>query len=144
VSPYRDPAAAPAVCPRCTDATLEAHVRGLASVLACRTCGGVFAERDSVIGMLEGQTSDLVELADEATRAPPNPKLVPIDLECPRCGILMTKVQIRKAHVPVDVCAAHGVWFDRWEAQLVAHVADDPATQATLRVALNDLKSGSS
>ena len=121
--PYRDPSEI-AVCPRCTDATLVLHARGGARVLACRTCGGVFAERETVLRMLEGQTAALIELADDATRAPPNPKLVPIDLECPRCGILMTKVQIRRAHVLVDVCAGHGIWFDRWEGQLVAQVVE--------------------
>jgi Zn-finger nucleic acid-binding protein len=134
--PYRDAPMELAICPRCTDAAMQAHARGSARVLACKRCGGVFAERDTLERVLDGETRELIELADDATRAPPRPKLLPIDLECPRCGILMTRVQMRAAHIVIDVCSGHGAWFDRWEAQLVAHAIGDPETNAALREAL--------
>lgn len=134
--PYRDAPNEIGVCPRCVQASLARHARAGAAVLACKTCGGIFAERDAVLRMLDGETAALVELAEDATRAPPNPKLVPTDLECPRCGILMAKLDIKRAQIRVDVCAGHGVWFDRWETQLVAQVIGDPETREAFRNAL--------
>jgi len=44
----------------------------------------------------------------------------------------MARVEVEGACV-VDACRAHGVWFDRWEVELVADAIRDEAIAARLR-----------
>jgi Zn-finger nucleic acid-binding protein len=137
VTPYRDTSSASAICPRCTDAPLRENARGSARVFACHACGGLFADRETVMQMLAGAVRELLQLAAEATRAPPRPKLLPVELECPMCERIMDRLQIPDALVPIDICRAHGIWFDRWEAQLVAREISNDATRAMLAEAFS-------
>jgi Zn-finger nucleic acid-binding protein len=135
--PYRDAQGEPAgPCPRCTDVSLHALSQGATRVFACRACGGVFADRETLARFAGGKTVELHALADEATRAPPRPRTLPVDLECPRCMIPMRKVSVPAARCWIDVCPAHGAWFDRWEVQIVADALRDREAMEALRLAL--------
>src|SRR5262249_8876737 len=124
------------VCPRCPSGQLRPLTYGVLVVHACDTCGGVFADRDVMDRVLAGDVAAFRELASEATRAPPRPATTPRDLACPKCQSVMTPVRVERAGCVVDVCRAHGVWFDRWEAHSIADAVRDAAANATLRRAL--------
>ena len=124
------------VCPRCPNGHLRPLTYGSLIVHACETCGGVFADRDVMERVLAGDVAAFRDLAAEATRAPPRPATSPRDLACPKCQSLMKPVRVERAGCIVDVCAAHGVWFDRWEAHLIADAMSDAEANATLRRAL--------
>ncbi len=115
---------------------MRALTYGDVSVLGCDDCGGVFAGREVMTRSLGGDVAAFRALADEATRAPPRPKTTPFTLACPICRAAMTSLPLEAARCIVDVCRAHGVWLDRWEAQMVADAATDPSTQRALRRAL--------
>jgi Zn-finger nucleic acid-binding protein len=120
-------------CPRCTDTTLRVLALGSSRVLACRACGGVFAEHAVLDALIAGDGYALRALADEATQAPPRPLTVPKVLACPKCRQDMASTHVRGASCAVDICPDHGVWFDRWEAQLVVEAVRDPLVARTLR-----------
>jgi Zn-finger nucleic acid-binding protein len=124
------------VCPRCPNGQLRPLTYGTLVVHACETCGGVFANRDVMDRVLAGDVTAFRELAGEATRAPPRPATTPQTLACPKCQSLMEPVRVERARCVVDVCAPHGVWFDRWEAQCIADAMSDASANAELRRAL--------
>ena len=125
-----------AVCPRCPNGSLRPLAYGSLVVLACETCGGVFADRDVMSRVLAGDVAAFRDLSAEATRAPPRPATSPSDLACPKCQSLMKPIHVVRARCIVDVCRAHGIWFDRWEAHFIADAMSDAAANATLRDAL--------
>jgi hypothetical protein len=96
----------------------------------------VFADRETLERFARGDTAALHALADEATRAPPRPQARSEDLECPWCQTPMLRVPVPSARCAIDVCPAHGAWFDRWEVQIVANVVRDDAAAAALRLSL--------
>jgi Zn-finger nucleic acid-binding protein len=127
VTAYRDlidPPSGP--CPRCVDTPLYPLSHGAARVFRCKACGGVLADRQTLQRFASGDRADLRALADEATRAPPRPPTVAGAVECPWCGHTMRSVLIPAARCWIDVCPAHGAWFDRWEVQIVADAVRDP------------------
>jgi len=48
----------------------------------------------------------------------------------------MRAVVVQAARCTIDVCPAHGVWFDRWEVQIVTAAVRDPAMATALRLGL--------
>jgi hypothetical protein len=48
----------------------------------------------------------------------------------------MRRVSVPAARCWIDVCAAHGAWFDRWEVQVVAHALRDREAMQALQLAL--------
>jgi Zn-finger nucleic acid-binding protein len=114
-------AATKAVCPRCSEPLeLARSATGGASV--CRSCGGLFVVPAAVRALFDERASDLVRVADEAARAPPA-RIEPTECPCPICQSIMARVTVASIATTLDVCAAHGVWFDRWELHAVARAA---------------------
>jgi Zn-finger nucleic acid-binding protein len=136
--PYRDVEGEPAgPCPRCTDVRLYGLSQGAVRVFACKGCGGVFADRDVLARFAHGETAQLRALADQATRAPPPwPRILPENIECPRCMAPMRRVHVATARCWIDVCGAHGAWFDRWEVQIVADTLKSRQALEALQLAL--------
>jgi Zn-finger nucleic acid-binding protein len=137
-APYRDANTADhgdesGPCPRCTDVPLRAIAFGPTRLLACSACGGVFAERPVLDRVLRGDTEAFKVLAHEAMFVPARPRTTPFVLGCPLCKSSMRSVAVAAAHCQIDVCPTHGIWFDRWEAQLVADVVKDPTVAEALR-----------
>lgn len=88
-------------CPRCADAVLEGRTIEGCDVLACRRCGGAFVGAGVGLRLLAVLEPDVPPHDQEIPRSP-----------CPVCRQSMKLVLATKAHVDVDTCAKHGVWFD--------------------------------
>ena len=109
-------------CPRCR-VGMTAVVVGGAGLSECSRCGGVWADTsafEQICADREHQSAVLgmaVELpAEGAGRAPELVRYVP----CPRCRKLMNRMNFaRCSGVVVDVCKAHGTWFDRDELRRI-------------------------
>jgi len=107
-------------CPRCATPTLlpghEVHV--------CTGCGGVWLDAEQARRLLAPLGADLQQSAV--------PQTFPV--ACPMCGHGMYICLTRLAGVEIDVCAPHGVWFDRHElervSQAVSRITGQPAPQA--------------
>ena len=112
-------------CPRCSDTELTgAHV-GEYDVGECMRCTGLFVEHP----VFERITRRAEERAGMRLR-PLAPKPSEAEaraayLKCPRCASLMSRKNFgERSGVIVDVCGAHGVWFDRDELAQVIDFVD--------------------
>lgn len=107
-------------CPRCVTPTLvpghDVHV--------CTGCGGVWLDAERARRLLAPLGADLQQSAAPQTAA----------AACPVCGHGMYICLTRLAGVEIDVCAPHGVWFDRHElervSQAVSRITGQPLPQA--------------
>lgn len=107
-------------CPRCATPTLvpghDVHV--------CTGCGGVWLDAERARRLLAPLGADLQQSAA--------PQTAPV--ACPVCGQGMYICLTRLAGVEIDVCAPHGVWFDRHElervSQAVSRITGQPVPQA--------------
>ena len=79
-------------CPACSDADLDKHGN-------CRACGGVWLEEELV--------------RDRVARSLAFTGGGYSERHCPRCDEKMDEPLI--FDVPIDRCAAHGMWFDKAE-----------------------------
>ncbi|HTE51714.1 MAG TPA: zf-TFIIB domain-containing protein [Kofleriaceae bacterium] len=112
-SPYR---ATPQLgCPRCR-AFLDQRSAGQLRVLGCAPCRGMWLAHESVTRFLVASDEELetVSLADTGTFRPEPTMLVHPRL-CPRCVRPMKRESLSRARVTVDLCPAHGMWFDAGE-----------------------------
>jgi Zn-finger nucleic acid-binding protein len=100
--------AAPTQCPRC-----GRPLRPLAtesSCHGCEACGGVFVEIEALRRPRE-ELSGVVEPRASAPAMDVSPYL-----RCPMCDEMMARTVFgRRSGVVVDVCRAHGTWFDHGE-----------------------------
>lgn len=117
------PAGAP--CPACSKAMAGSRI-GELDVQACLACGGLWLDRatfeqlgtsrerqGAVLGALPAPSLPSASLpggSPEAVRYRP----------CPSCQQRMNRVNYaRRSGVILDVCKAHGLWFDRDELRRV-------------------------
>jgi Zn-finger nucleic acid-binding protein len=110
-------------CPRCGTAELVAHLLGETNLDECARCGGVWIDavtlekliksRDEQAAVLSGGGPYLeVEAYAHSTSALEVPRYLP----CPECSQLMNRKNFGgNSGVIVDICKAHGTWFDRDE-----------------------------
>ena len=106
-------------CPRCGRALRLRRGQHLRAKI-CVRCGGAWLSRDEITDMLRDETLPKVEpesLFAERQYAPADLSLR--DLRCPSCGRAMQAKSFEPGAVLLDVCAAHGVWFDRHELRQV-------------------------
>lgn len=106
-------------CPRCRVALVEHQTKSVL-LSGCLTCGGIFldhAARGRVVTQLDQDIVQAAGLAASQARYQPD---VRATAACPACGVAMA-IQKLASGVTIDVCNAHGAWFDRDELpQLVA------------------------
>lgn len=111
-----------APCPRCSR-PLEVAPGDDTRVHECAWCGGMFVPREVLAEILSN-----AELGG-ALREGPAQRVRPTDREvrylpCPLCHTTMNRVNFGKVSgVIVDVCKAHGTWFDAAELTLVVAFA---------------------
>lgn len=101
-------------CPRCHVELVDVRV-GEHRVGECMRCTGLLVEHAVLerITRRAEQTRGLRLRPLDATPAGPDRSAY---LPCPRCAAPMTRRAFaERSGVIVDVCAAHGVWFDRDE-----------------------------
>lgn len=111
--------ASPLACPRCARA-LVAQLTGDTLIDQCQACGGLWIDQaafDGLVARREQEASALPALGGPrpaATAADALAKVV--YLKCPECRDVMSRRNFaRRSGVIVDVCNAHGIWFDRDE-----------------------------
>lgn len=111
-------------CPRCQDCRLDAYRSGDAVLFDCAGCGGQFID--------SADLRRLIQAREHAGRSTPrllrkeNPLTQPINyVPCPACRQLMLRRNFGGiSGVVVDVCAAHGTWFDAGELARVLAFAE--------------------
>ncbi len=108
-------------CPRCR-VNLEAVVVGSVNLKECPRCEGIWVEAAALDQICADREKQAAVLGVAGTVAEPdanaieNVRYVP----CPVCGKLMNRVNFAHcSHVVVDVCKAHGTWFDKDELRRI-------------------------
>ena len=116
-----------APCPACAKPLATAQV-GEQSVHECQACGGLWLDRvvfEQLGASRERQGALLGALPAPVAPAPAT--LAPVQYRpCPVCAQRMNRTNYAKrSGVVLDVCKAHGIWFDRDELRKVlAFVAE--------------------
>ena len=113
-------------CPRCK-APLKAPP---GCTIACSACHGVFVARDDLASVIQALEAGhvAVELGDAYRASPVRGDVGASSVEsgvrylpCPVCGKPMNRKRlIKHLDLTVDICLAHGVWFDAGELHRVA------------------------
>jgi len=117
-------------CPRCGCALFEGRA-GAVALMGCGRCVGIWLDNDSAQSALATADEGVAQMASRASTN----ALVEVNLAapvgCPVCKRVLQRVTEPKSEVRVDVCGAHGTWFDRYELGLVlqaAHPRRSPPT----------------
>ncbi len=110
--------ATPRNCPRCVNEVLTARVVGDTLLDECPSCHGVFVD----MAALDRILSDRQQLRAEAILGIARPQEAapdvmrhkgPMYVKCPDCAAIMNRRNFaRGAGIIIDVCRAHGTWFD--------------------------------
>lgn len=139
----RVPAAAEgAPCPACGKALAGNRIGDL-DVQACLACGGLWLDRavfEQLGASRERQGAVLGALP--VPSAPPPTGLEPVRYRpCPACGQRMNRVNYAKrSGVILDVCRAHGLWFDQDELHRVLAFIEKGGLDRARERELEDLK----
>ena len=96
--------------------------------VACPACYGVFVARDDVASVVQSLEagSVAVELGNAYRSAPVSDTVEDVGdvvryLRCPICAKPMNRKRlIKRFELTVDICLAHGVWFDGGELHRIA------------------------
>jgi Zn-finger nucleic acid-binding protein len=102
-------------CPGCKTPLVSTSVGGV-SLDQCHACGGLWVGQQN----FEHLAADRAERGEILGALPGEGPKVPAHLEavhyrpCPQCGNLMNRLNYgRISGVVLDVCKAHGLWFDK-------------------------------
>lgn len=110
-----------APCPACASPLAASHV-GELEVKACQACGGLWLDRAMFeqLGADRERQGAILGALPVPVAAPQGP-LAPVQYRpCPGCGQRMNRVNYAKrSGVVLDVCKAHGIWFDKDELRRV-------------------------
>lgn len=116
------PGTAHARCPRCELEMQQVEV-GTTSLRECDRCHGVWVDKSTLEQICTNteKQSALLGNAEPATVASEMEFEKSIRyLPCPICKQFMNRVQFANcSHVIVDVCKAHGTWFDKDELRRI-------------------------
>ena len=107
-------------CPRCAG-DLEPTPVGNVTVDRCRSCRGTWFDGDELEHVVDLTTRG-ISREEAGSRRRTLPNLPPEDtvryLACVRCGERMARRQVApRTGLIVDICRAHGVWFDGGELE---------------------------
>jgi Zn-finger nucleic acid-binding protein len=114
------------LCPRCSSVLGSTGER-----LECAACRGVFVEQQVIGSLFETLRAGSVPIADGGSpyRSAVRSSAPPVQdatryLPCPICQKLMNRTRLgsAKQRFVVDVCLAHGVWFDGGELASAAAI----------------------
>jgi Zn-finger nucleic acid-binding protein len=118
-------------CPRCANngrkSQLVANLVGDTLIDQCHDCGGIWIDQDAFDRLTSESASRQSALS--ALGVFPPPKLASVGkrppvayLRCPDCDQIMNRRNFaRRSGVIIDVCRAHGIWFDHEELTRVLH-----------------------
>jgi Zn-finger nucleic acid-binding protein len=86
----------------------------------CGACGGLWLDNDGSRRIVNTIDNEVVELASRAeANATYEVDTVSGGLPCPECRVTLKRVRFAKADLDLDICGAHGTWFDRGELKKV-------------------------
>ncbi len=106
-------------CPRCHVPLYVGGAAG-ATVHACGGCGGVWLDSASARRIAEHLPPDAIRLAQVASHHARHGVDTASAAHCPVCTRPMTRTPVAMARVEIDVCGAHGTWYDRHELEAIA------------------------
>jgi Zn-finger nucleic acid-binding protein len=111
----------PHPCPRCQSDT-KAILVGTTGLRECPRCEGLWADAAALQHLVTDREQQVAVLG--VATPLPEPRSVPLEkiryLPCPVCKKLMHRVNFAKcSNVIVDVCKAHGTWFDKDELRRI-------------------------
>jgi Zn-finger nucleic acid-binding protein len=120
-APGSAPADARLHCPRCAAGLLERRI-GPGLVAGCKACGGLWLET-AIVERLRAAHDGALE---EELRRPfgvvivmgPTPNRQ-ANISCPVCAGPLRKVDVPETIHTIDVCDAHGTWFDTRELPVI-------------------------
>jgi Zn-finger nucleic acid-binding protein len=108
-------------CPRCALPLVEGRA-GEVVLRGCGGCGGVWLDNESARHALNEPATGAIELAKRASgRASRHPDRVAL-VRCPTCRATLGRVA-HPTGLEIDVCPAHGTWFDGDELARVLEAA---------------------
>lgn len=109
-------------CPRCLSNLVEGRI-GALTAHVCPRCVGVWLTTDMTWKVADGlDETTLTELREGAERARAAVDETPDELPCPCCDKAMRRQRLARAALDVDVCDAHGTWYDRGEIERIAAI----------------------
>jgi Zn-finger nucleic acid-binding protein len=117
MSIYRQGPSPTGACPRCREPLLG--IAGIPNVRRCEKCGGVFADNEASRRIVLAFDRVLLEVGFASSQGKPPARETGAALTCPECLVAMRKVRIESAVCDIDVCPAHGSWFDPGELETV-------------------------
>lgn len=98
-------------CPRCTTKLFFGETDGIA--LGCGLCGGIWLDNASAQRVMARYDGAVAELASRATASATKRPDVRAPVNCAECGASMQRKRV--GDVEIDLCLAHGTWFDAGE-----------------------------
>jgi Zn-finger nucleic acid-binding protein len=108
-------------CPRCKDNALLEVSLAETKVFECADCHGLWVEASTFESICTDRERQSVVLGSASAAFTPGQRNLEKKIQyvrCPTCTQLMHRVNFAKySGVIVDVCKAHGTWFDRDELQ---------------------------
>ena len=110
-----EPASLP--CPSCREPMMEGMV-GRNRISQCGRCNGMWLGTETFTALCHDADQQSAILGMPGAATPPGNEPVPEVhyRKCPCCSDLMNRVNFaRCSGVVIDVCRAHGTWFDRDE-----------------------------
>jgi Zn-finger nucleic acid-binding protein len=126
---------------------MTAHLIAEALLDQCNECGGLWVDQaafERITADSERQESTLTALGTltAAREAIPADSMKVVYLRCPDCdAIMMRKNFAHRSGVIVDVCSAHGIWFDREELARVIRFVREGGLADAKRRDLEEMKS---
>lgn len=121
-------------CLRCAYKMRVGHFKDIELQL-CEGCGGVFLTKDVVERLAQHPDSEFRQyILRMEMSAMGRPDRGPVD--CPMCKARMEVASMPGTVHNVDLCRAHGTWFDRTE--LAAYIEAQAAAQEAEKPAVTD------
>jgi Zn-finger nucleic acid-binding protein len=124
-------------CPRCE---LPLGARQISDLVIdeCGRCGGVFVDHVAVDLVISDQQHDranaLLAGLRQGVHSPLPPAGAKMYVKCPTCSVLMNrKLSATGAGVVVDVCKAHGTFFDPGELPAIIAFVQGGGLERTAR-----------
>ena len=114
------------LCPRC-QTTMTLVRLGPSELNECRSCGGIWVDRDSFEKICQDREQQEAVLGRPVTEHPPaesDTKPRRVYVPCPVCNQLMNRTNFAGCSgIIIDWCKAHGTWLDYSELpQIIAFI----------------------
>lgn len=116
-------------CPRCATTLFFGDANGTA-LLGCGLCGGLWLDNASAQRVMSRYDDAVRELASRATTNATARPDVRAPVSCAECGGAMQRKRV--ADVELDLCPAHGTWFDAGELERVIAPLQPPPVQTPM------------